>query len=150
MLASLVGVYSALLPGWHMGAASRWGMRTASRWAMPLPLTAGTFGWLVAVICTLWWASGWFPEAGPAPMLAGLVAGWTFTRALGFGEPLWAGGKTAAREAPGRRVEEMDWEEFLRTELNPVLEKISTRGIKSLTRADWRILQQSRRKLEGW
>jgi hypothetical protein len=83
-------------------------------------------------------------------MLAGLMAGWTFTRALGFGGPLWRGRKTTAREPGSRRVEEMDWEEFLRTELNPVLEKISTKGINSLTRADWKVLQQSRRKLEGW
>lgn len=150
MLASLVGVYSALLPGWQMGTASRWGFRTASRWALPLFLTAGAFGWLIAVICALWWASGWFPEAGPASMLAGLMAGWTFTRALGFGGPLWRGRKTTARELGSRRVEEMEWEEFLRTELNPVLEKISTKGMNSLTRADWKVLQQGRRKLEGW
>ena len=150
MLASLVGVYSALLPGWHMGAASRWGVRTASRWAVPLYLTAGAFGWLAAVVCALWWASGWFPEAGPAPTLAGLATGWIFTRALGFGGPLWGGRKTVSRGAACRQVEEMDWEEFLRTELNPVLEKISTKGINSLTRADWKVLQQSRRKLEGW
>ena len=146
MLAALVGVYSALLPGWRMGAASRLGIRCA----MPFSLTAGAFGWLAAVGCALWWASGWFPEAGPAPMLAGLAAGWIFTRAIGFGEPLWARRKFTAREAGHRNVEEMDWEEFLRTELNPVLDKISDQGIKSLTRAEWRVLQQSRRKLEGW
>jgi membrane associated rhomboid family serine protease len=142
MLAALVGVYSTILPGWRMGAACRW--------RVLCPLTAGAFGWLVAVGCALWWASGWFPEAGPAPMLAGLLAGWGFARLLGFGEPLF--GRHKAQDCmPGfRRVEEMNWEEFLSTELNPVLEKISTQGIQSLTRAEWRILQQSRRKLEGW
>ena len=142
MLAALVGVYSTILPGWRMGAACRW--------RVLCPLTAGAFGWLVAVGCALWWASGWFPEAGPAPMLTGLLAGWGFARLLGFGEPLFGLHKAPACTAGFRRVEEMDWEEFLSTELNPVLEKISTHGIHSLTRAEWRILQQSRRKLEGW
>jgi membrane associated rhomboid family serine protease len=142
LLATLAGVYSTILPGWRVGAASRWRIR--------FPLTAGAFGWMVAVCCAFWWATGWFPEAGPIPMLGGLATGWLFARALGFGGPL-----LRKRVVPGgaprtRRVEDMDWEEFLRTELNPVLEKISTRGIHSLTRAEWKILQQSRRKLEGW
>jgi hypothetical protein len=142
MLAALIGVYSTILPGWRMGAASRC--------RVLCPLSAGAFGWLVAVGCALWWASGWFPEAGPVPMLAGLIAGWGFARLLGFGEPLF-GRHKATPFTPGfRRVEEMDWEEFLSTELNPVLEKISNKGINSLTRAEWRILQQGRRKLEGW
>ena len=142
MLAALVGVYSTILPGWRMGAASRWKVR--------FPLTAGAFGWLSAVGCALWWATGWFPEAGPAPMLAGLFVGWAFARLLGFGNPLFIQRKPSAHALGCRRVEEMNWEEFLRVELNPVLEKISTQGINSLTRAEWRILQQSRRKLEGW
>ncbi len=142
MLSALVGVYSTVLPGWRMGAASRW--------RVLFPLTAGAFGWLAAVGCALWWATGWCPEAGPASMLGGLLAGWAFARVLGFGELLFVQRRPAGNGQGFRRVEEMDWEEFLRTELNPVLEKISTKGISSLTRAEWKILQQSRRKLEGW
>ena len=142
LLATLAGIYSTILPGWRIGAASCWRVR--------FPVTAGAFGWAVAVGGALWWASGWFPEAGPAPMLGGLGAGWAFARLLGFGG-LWFLHPKAKEGPPrSRRVEDMDWEEFLRTELNPVLEKISTHGINSLTRAEWRILQQSRRKLEGW
>ena len=142
MLGALVGVYSTILPGWRMGAASRW--------RVLFPLTAGAFGWLAAVGCALWWATGWCPEAGPASVLGGLLAGWAFARVLGFGELLFIQRRPGGSEPGYRRVEEMDWEEFLRTELNPVLEKISNKGISSLTRAEWSILQQSRRKLEGW
>lgn len=142
LLATLAGVYSTILPGWRMGAASRWRIR--------VPLTAGLFGWMLAVCCAFWWASGWFPEAGPVPMLGGLATGWICARALGFGGPLLRNRDAPEGGARNRRVEDMNWEEFLRTELNPVLEKISTRGIQSLTRAEWKILQQSRRKLEGW
>jgi membrane associated rhomboid family serine protease len=142
LLACLVGVYSTILPGWRIGSASSFGT--------PFPLTAGAFGWLSAVGCSLWWASGWFPEAGPAPMLGGLAAGWAYARLLGFGGLLFAQRGSNVVESKSRQIEEMDWEEFLRTELNPVLEKISTQGIHSLTRAEWKILQQSRRKLEGW
>lgn len=142
LLGCLVGVYSTILPGWRIGAASPLGT--------PFPLTAGAFGWLSAVGCALWWASGFFPEAGPGPMLGGLITGWAFARFLGFGGPLFPQQTFNRSESKGRQIEEMDWEEFLRTELNPVLDKISTEGIHSLTRAEWKILQQSRRKLEGW
>jgi len=142
MLGALLGVYSTILPGWRMGAASRW--------RVLFPLTAGGFGWLAAIGCALWWATGWCPESGPGPMLGGLLTGWAFARVLGFGERLFVQRSPANTEPGFRRVEEMNWEEFLRTELNPVLDKISTKGISSLTRAEWRVLQQSRRKLEGW
>jgi hypothetical protein len=142
LLATLAGVYSTILPEWRLGDASRWGIR--------VPLTAGMFGWVVAICCAFWWATGWFPEAGPVSMLAGLATGWLFARALGFGGPLLRSRGAPAGDRRNRRVEDMDWEEFMRTELNPVLEKISTRGIQSLTQAEWKILQQSRRKLEGW
>jgi membrane associated rhomboid family serine protease len=142
MVTALIGVYSTILPGWRMGAASRW--------RVLCPLTAGAFGWLAAICCAFWWASGWFPEAGPAPMLAGLFAGWAFARFLGFGQPLLGQHRTQLHTPEARQIEEMNWEEFLTRELDPVLEKISTQGISSLTRAEWKILQQSRRKLEGW
>ena len=142
LLASLVGVYSTILPGWRIGAASFLKVQ--------FPLSAGAFGWLTALGCALWWATGWFPEAGPAPMLGGLLSGCAFARLLGFGGLLFTQRNPDGHESRGKQLEEMDWEEFLRTELNPVLDKISTQGIHSLTRAEWKILQQSRRKLEGW
>ncbi len=142
MVSALAGVYSTILPGWRMGAASRW--------RVLCPLTAGAFGGVAAIGCAFWWASGWFPEAGPAPMLAGLFAGWAFARFLGYGQPLFGQYKAQVHALGGRQIEEMNWEEFLTRELDPVLEKISTQGINSLTRAEWKILQQSRRKLEGW
>lgn len=142
MLATLVGVYSTILPDWRMGAASRW--------RIFFPLTAGAFGCLSAIGCALWWATGWFPEAGPAAMLAGLLAGWCFARLQGFGNPIFMQRNDSGRGAATARNEDMEWEEFLRTKLNPVLDKISTDGIQSLTRAEWRILQQGRKRLEGW
>jgi hypothetical protein len=141
MVAALVGVYSTVLPGWRMGAASRWNL--------PFALTAGGFGCVAAAICVIWWASGWFPQGGPAPVLAGLCTGWAFARMLGYGPPFFSGAPTACPDAECRNVEALEWEEFMRTQLNPVLEKISTRGIGSLTPGEWKILHKGRKKLEG-
>jgi len=61
-----------------------------------------------------------------------------FQRMMGEGDPL------------EQRMEQMNWEEFLNAELNPVLEKIARHGLRSLNAAERRILRHSRRKLEGW
>jgi membrane associated rhomboid family serine protease len=140
MVAALVGVYSTVLPGWRMGAASRCNISVA--------LTAGGFGCIAAAICVVWWLSGWFPQGGPAPVLAGLCTGWAFARVLGYGPPFFSAAPGACPDAEGRNAEAVEWEEFMRTQLNPVLEKISTHGISSLTQAEWKILQKGRRKLE--
>ena len=57
---------------------------------------------------------------------------------------------TAGTDLLEYRVEHMNWEEFVICELNPVLEKISRHGLRSLSAEERRILRYSRRKLEGW
>jgi hypothetical protein len=42
----------------------------------------------------------------------------------------------------------MDWATFVTQELDPVLEKIATRGLGSLTRAERRILKEGQRRLQ--
>jgi hypothetical protein len=43
----------------------------------------------------------------------------------------------------------MSPEQFLSTEIDPILEKISTRGMSSLTRTERKILKQGSGKLAG-
>jgi len=158
MVSTLAGVYATVLPGWRLGAAvlrdgSGWwslpaGWLDTSDWRW-VPKAKHT-GWLAAGLGALWWASGWFPEGGPVAVLAGLGVGWTYTRMLGFGDRVFHERITRSPDLLERRVEHMNWEEFVATELNPVLEKISKHGLRSLTPEERRILRHSRRKLEGW
>ena len=139
---ALVGVYSTVLPGWQVGGSSRW-LRMGS-------IRAREVGWIAAGGCVLWWRSRWGGSAGPLAMLAALCVGWVYTRVLGFGGTLFYQRMLRRDDPHQRRIEAMSWEEFLNVELNPILEKIARRGIKSLTRAERQTLQYSRRKLEGW
>ena len=142
MVLSLVGIYSTVLPGWHVGGSSRW-LRLGS-------VRAREVGWIAAGCCVLWWRSRWWGAAGPLAMLASLCVGWGYTRVLGFGGTLFYQRMLRRDDPHLRRLEAMTGEEFLNLELNPVLEKIARRGLKSLTRAERQTLQYSRRKLEGW
>ncbi len=141
LLGTLLGMYSTILPGWRIGDASRWPR---------IPLKARTAGWATAFACALWWFLGWFPRGGPLPTLAGLLAGWAYARGLGFGDRLFLQQAFLESDALEKRIQGMDWEEFLAKELNPVLEKISRQGLRSLNRSERRVLRHSRRKLEGW
>jgi membrane associated rhomboid family serine protease len=148
-LFTLIGVYGTILPGWRLGAASRWRVARwlAKRLRSPRALHAA---WCAAVCATLWWVSGWHPELGSFALLPALLAGWTYTRMLGFGDRFFLQRIMAEGDHLERRMAQMDWEEFLTVELNPVLEKIARHGLRSLNAAERRILRHSRRKLEGW
>ncbi len=149
-LLALLGVYSTVLPGWRVGGSLRWGRPWGGRCRCVPNLKAGALGWLAAGCTCVWWGAGWFPEAGPAAMLPALGVGWAYTRMLGFGDRFFYQTMIQEKDAMEKRLEHMNWEEFLNSQLNPVLEKISRHGLHSLTRAERRILRHSRRKLEGW
>jgi membrane associated rhomboid family serine protease len=156
LLFTLIGVYGTILPGWRLGAAVSW---RAGRAAGPVWMDTSTWkcppkakhtAWFSAALGAAWWASGWLPEYGPIAMLAGLGTGWCYARLLGFGDRFFYERIAQSTDLLERRVESMDWEEFVNTELNPVLEKIARHGLRSLTADEKRILRHSRRKLEGW
>ncbi len=148
-LFTLLGVYGTVLPGWRLGAASRW---RGARWCASRPWAprARHAAWAAAGFASLWWATGWHPEAGPAALLPALCTGWVYTRLLGFGDRFFLQRMTGEGDPLEQRMEQMNWEEFLNAELNPVLEKIARHGLRSLNAAERRILRHSRRKLEGW
>ncbi len=149
MVFAVIGVYGTVLPGWRLGSAVRW--RGARWWPLRdwAPRARDT-AWMAAGVAALWWASGSFPVGGPEAALAGLGVGWAYTRMLGFGDQFFHQQITAATDLLEYRVEHMNWEEFVICELNPVLEKISQHGLRSLSAEERRILRYSRRKLEGW
>jgi hypothetical protein len=81
-------------------------------------------------------------------MLGALIFGWAYTRALGFGALMFCSPTLEHQSLQERRLAEMDWDDFVSKELNPVLEKISKHGIRSLTKIEHRILRFSRHKLD--
>jgi rhomboid family protein len=78
----------------------------------------------------------------------GFGAGWLYVQLLGFGHPSWLQRKLSERRAAAQRIARMTRAEFIQREIDPVLEKISRRGMQSLTRAERRLLAGVRDKID--
>ena len=79
--------------------------------------------------------------------LGGCAAGWLYAHLLGFGRPSFLQRALYQRKANAERYRQMNAEQFIAEEVDPLLEKISREGVNSLTRAERRILAQAREKL---
>ncbi len=79
--------------------------------------------------------------------LGGCAAGWLYAHLLGFGRPSFLQRALHQRKAAAERYRQMNAEQFISEEVDPLLEKISREGVNSLTRAERRILAQAREKL---
>jgi membrane associated rhomboid family serine protease len=77
----------------------------------------------------------------------GLAAGWLYSNLLGFGQASWLRRLLLKRREAVERVQRMSAADFIEQEIDPVLEKISRRGMQSLTRAERRVLAQAREKV---
>lgn len=78
----------------------------------------------------------------------GFAAGWLYVQLLGFGQASWLQRKLSERRAATQRIERMNWTEFVESEIDPLLEKISRSGMQSLTRAERRLLAGVRHKID--
>jgi len=76
----------------------------------------------------------------------GVIAGWLYVHLLGFGHPSWFERKLWQRRALAQRIDRMTFDEFIETEVDPLLDKISRNGIGSLSRAERHILARVREK----
>ena len=79
--------------------------------------------------------------------LGGCAAGWLYAHLLGFGRPSILQRIISQRRAADERYQQMDAEQFIVEEIDPLLEKISRAGLKSLTRTERRILARGREKI---
>ncbi len=88
-----------------------------------------------------------FGAIGPAGILTGSLLGWAWARKLGFGNPLWFQRRKFERTQRELRMRRMTAEDFVRMEIDPILEKIARSGMQSLTREERKVLEQGRSKL---
>lgn len=79
--------------------------------------------------------------------LGGGAAGWLYAHLLGFGRPSFVQRKIWERRMERQRRGQMSLDEFIRAEIDPVLEKISQCGLESLSRRERRILAEVREKM---
>jgi len=79
--------------------------------------------------------------------LGGCIAGWLYANLLGFGRPSILQRVLRQRRAAADRYRQLTPDQIIAEEIDPLLEKISCRGIKSLTRAERRILARAHQRI---
>lgn len=115
---------------------------------VPVRIKAKYLALGLVVVSLLFIVSGTGGNIGHVAHLGGALFGWVYARKLGYGNPfriqeyIWAKRERRDRE----RV--MSPEEFISEEIDPILDKISREGIHSLTRAERKILERGRDKIE--
>jgi membrane associated rhomboid family serine protease len=78
------------------------------------------------------WRPSGFPSGGAAP--GEFITGWVGKSSL------W-------RSAPNKPDEDLSNDEFVKSEVDPILDKISRRGIQSLTERERQILEKARERM---
>lgn len=137
--AALLTAYAIILPELEHRTRLFWlfPIRFHTRHAVILMLALAGW-WTLAHLCS---------RIGPAGILTGALLGWLWARALGFGRVMWFHRAATEREAIERRRERMSADEFINAEIDPILEKISRTGMRSLSREERRLLECAREKI---
>jgi len=114
---------------------------------IPIRLRAKIVGWLVAGSSVALAAMHLMPNVAHVAHFGGCLVGWIYARQLGFGNPWWIQRRIIERRRREERLERMDPDQYIAEEIDPVLDKISRSGIRSLTRHERRILERGRDKI---
>src|SRR5437667_11882586 len=86
-------------------------------------------------------------SVGHSAFLGGAVAGWFYAHLLGFGRTSLLVRVLQQRRVAAARLRPMDDRQCVAQEIDPLLEKISRRGLASLSRRERRLLEQAREKM---
>lgn len=116
---------------------------------LPIRLRAKYLALALVGLCAICWLTYTAPVIGPLGMIVASFYAWVYAQQLGFGNQLSIQRYIFERRQRAARLERMSPEQFMSTEIDPILEKISTRGMSSLTRAERKILAQGSGKLAG-
>jgi membrane associated rhomboid family serine protease len=114
---------------------------------LPVHIRAKHLAWALFAVCGICCATQTATPIGPAGMIAGAIFGWAYVKQLGYGNPLAIQRYIFDRRQRAARLARMSPEQFVAAEIDPILEKIAQRGVKSLTRSERKILEQGRGKL---
>ena len=114
---------------------------------LPLRLRAKYLAIALLALSAVFWVTLTMRVIGPAGMLAAGVFAWVYVKQLGFGNPLAIQRYIFAKRQRAARLERMSPDQFISVEIDPILEKISTHGMHSLSRAERKILEQGRGKI---
>jgi membrane associated rhomboid family serine protease len=116
-------------------------------YVLPLRLRAKWLALALMAMAGVMWVTQSPPEIGAPGMVVAGIFSWIYVKQLGFGNPLAIQRYIFNRRQRVTRLERMGAEQFIVSEIDPILEKISREGIQSLTRAERKILAQGSEKI---
>jgi membrane associated rhomboid family serine protease len=137
-VAAILVAYTTILPELELGPTFL---------MTPLRLKAKHIGYGAGVIALLLLCVNRSGVVAHSACLGGCAVGWVYVHFLGFGYPSFWQRFLARRRAAAERYQQMDAEQFIVEEIDPLLDKISRRGLKSLTRSERRVLARARDKI---
>jgi Uncharacterized membrane protein (homolog of Drosophila rhomboid) len=93
-----------------------------------------------------------FDRSGPVAhsvFIGGAAAGWIYAHLLGFGRASFLQRTWRSRAREAERVRSLTTDQFLAEKVDPLLEKISTQGLGSLSRRERRLLAEAGTRMQG-
>ena len=138
-VAAVVIAYAAILPELELSASVFL--------ILPLRIKAKHVACSTLVLATLLVCVDRAPTVAHSAWLGGCAAGWLYAHLLGFGQPSFVQRFLRERRQEAQRYERMSLEQLMSEEVDPLLEKISRRGVMSLSRRERRSLAKAREKL---
>jgi hypothetical protein len=147
----LIAAFAAMFP--------RFEMQMLLLFVIPINIRAKTFLIASAAVALLGFSfpnsavmNAIMPGVAHAAHLGGMAMGWFFVRRILRGGAQLGGyfppAETRSSDrAPAKAQEEADDERFMESEVDPILDKISQRGIKSLTDRERKILENARKRM---
>jgi membrane associated rhomboid family serine protease len=137
-VAAVLMAYATILPELEL---------TSTRLLIPLRLKAKHLGYAMGGVGILLLFLHRSDTVTHSVYVGGCAAGWLYAHLLGFGRPSRLQRALHQRRATAERHEQMNAEQYIVEEVDPLLEKISREGIASLTRGERRVLERAREKL---
>ena len=139
-VAAVLMAYATILPELELAATRVFAVRLRLK-AKYLGYSAMFVGLVLLVI----------ERDGPlihSAFVGGCVAGWLYAHLLGFGRVSFVQRTLHQRKLKAEHIRQMNAEQFIAEEVDPLLDKISREGIASLSRSERRTLAMGRAKLE--
>ncbi|MDQ2659056.1 MAG: rhomboid family intramembrane serine protease [Verrucomicrobiota bacterium] len=137
-VAAVVMAYATILPELEL---------TSLTFVVPLRLKAKYLAYAAVAIGAVLLLFDRTGTVTHSSYLGGCAAGWLYAHLLGFGRPSFLQRALHQRKMAAERYRQMDAEQFIAEEVDPLLEKISRTGLGSLSRRERRTLALAREKL---
>jgi len=138
-IAAIVVAYATILPGLDFSALISFAFFRRIKMTHVACFTVG-----IAVLLIL---IDRREVVGHSALLGGCLAGWLYTSSLGYGRISVLQRLLNRRHLEAQRYRQMSLDQLIAEEIDPLLEKISLRGFRSLTRTERRNLLRARQTI---